>query len=179
VSFDKFIDRVLSHEGGYVNDPLDPGGETNWGVTVGFARANGYLGLMSASEAKARGREYEEISRVCGELKGAARSLRVPLIAVHQLNRADERDSPRRPSLVSLRGSGHLEQDAHAVVLLYRPGYYATVDGCWKENLAAGYAEGDASSTELMVAKQRRGKQGTCVAHFEGERTWFRDEHWQ
>lgn len=45
-AFDRLIGGVLGREGGYVNHPNDPGGETNWGVTVGVARANGYQGKM-------------------------------------------------------------------------------------------------------------------------------------
>lgn len=45
-SFLIFINRVLGHEGGYVNDPRDPGGETNWGITKRTAQANGYQGDM-------------------------------------------------------------------------------------------------------------------------------------
>ena len=55
-NFDKAIERVLAHEGGYVNDPRDNGGETNWGVTIAVARANGYQGAMrtmSRVQAKA------------------------------------------------------------------------------------------------------------------------------
>ena len=55
-NFDKAIERVLAHEGGYVNHPKDPGGETNWGVTIAVARANGYQGAMrtmSRVQAKA------------------------------------------------------------------------------------------------------------------------------
>lgn len=44
--FKLFISRVLGHEGGYVNHPRDPGGETNWGVTKRTAQANGYTGAM-------------------------------------------------------------------------------------------------------------------------------------
>lgn len=44
--FDVMIERVLSHEGGYVNHPRDPGGETIWGITIGVARENGYAGPM-------------------------------------------------------------------------------------------------------------------------------------
>lgn len=43
-----FIERILSHEGGYVNHPADPGGETNWGITKRTAVANGYQGSMRA-----------------------------------------------------------------------------------------------------------------------------------
>ncbi len=42
------IERVLGHEGGYTNNPKDPGGETNWGITIAVARANGYTGPMKA-----------------------------------------------------------------------------------------------------------------------------------
>lgn len=44
--FNQFINRVLSHEGGYANHPKDPGGETNWGITKRTATANGYTGSM-------------------------------------------------------------------------------------------------------------------------------------
>lgn len=46
--FNKSFDRLIGHEGGYVNHPADPGGETNWGVTKRTAQANGYTGNMRA-----------------------------------------------------------------------------------------------------------------------------------
>lgn len=46
LSFDECFDRLMGHEGGYVNHPSDPGGETMWGVTARVARANGYSGEM-------------------------------------------------------------------------------------------------------------------------------------
>lgn len=46
MNFDQAFDRLLGHEGGYVNDPRDPGGETNWGITIAVARAEGYKGAM-------------------------------------------------------------------------------------------------------------------------------------
>lgn len=45
-NFDKAFIELLGHEGGYSNNPADPGGETNWGVTVAVARENGYIGSM-------------------------------------------------------------------------------------------------------------------------------------
>ncbi|OTG87682.1 hypothetical protein B9T31_04075 [Acinetobacter sp. ANC 4558] len=55
LSFEEVFERLIGHEGGYVNHPKDPGGETNWGITLGTARANGYLGSMrsmSRNQAK-------------------------------------------------------------------------------------------------------------------------------
>lgn len=46
LSFQQIFDRLIGHEGGYVNDPQDPGGETNWGITKRTAMANGYTGNM-------------------------------------------------------------------------------------------------------------------------------------
>ena len=46
MGFDEAFERVIAHEGGYVNHPDDPGGETNWGITARTARANGYTGPM-------------------------------------------------------------------------------------------------------------------------------------
>lgn len=48
MSFDKCFDRLIGHEGGYVNHPEDPGGETNWGITKRTAMAEGYNGSMRA-----------------------------------------------------------------------------------------------------------------------------------
>lgn len=55
-AFNKAFERTMGHEGKYVNNPDDPGGETNWGVTIGTARANGYQGsmrTMTRDQAKA------------------------------------------------------------------------------------------------------------------------------
>lgn len=46
LTFDQVFDRCMGHEGGYVNDPRDPGGETNWGITHRTALENGYIGAM-------------------------------------------------------------------------------------------------------------------------------------
>ena len=48
LTFQQIFDRLIGHEGGYVNDPRDPGGETNWGITKRTAMANGYQGSMRA-----------------------------------------------------------------------------------------------------------------------------------
>lgn len=48
MNFDTAFEKLLGHEGGYVNHPSDPGGETNWGITVAVAREHGYTGSMQA-----------------------------------------------------------------------------------------------------------------------------------
>lgn len=48
ITFDEVFDRTIGHEGGYVNNPKDPGGETNWGVTKNTATVNGYTGSMKS-----------------------------------------------------------------------------------------------------------------------------------
>jgi lysozyme family protein len=51
-NFDRAFSALLGHEGGYVNNPDDPGGETNWGITVAVARENGFLGAMRDMDAE-------------------------------------------------------------------------------------------------------------------------------
>jgi len=48
ITFDEVFERTIGHEGGYVNNPKDPGGETNWGITIKTARDNGYTGSMKS-----------------------------------------------------------------------------------------------------------------------------------
>jgi len=69
-------------------------------------------------------REYEELNIVSRQIKATANALRLPILALHQLSRGVEGREDKRPGLADLRGSGHLEQDADTVCLLYRPGYY-------------------------------------------------------
>lgn len=73
------VNRVLSHEGGYVNHPRDPGGETNWGVTVGVARENGFTGSMRGMTRDDAVRIYEKCywNRVRGDDLGMALGFQV------------------------------------------------------------------------------------------------------
>ena len=48
ITFDEVFERTIGHEGGYVNNPKDPGGETNWGITIATARANGFINPMKS-----------------------------------------------------------------------------------------------------------------------------------
>jgi lysozyme family protein len=67
MTFDQAFTKLLGNEGGYTNNPADPGGETNWGITVAVARANGYTGNMqdmTQDQAKAiyKARYWDKIS---------------------------------------------------------------------------------------------------------------------
>jgi replicative DNA helicase len=104
-----------------------------------------YLQLMSGNGRNdSRQQEISEISR---SLKGIARELNVPIIALSQLSRACEARSDHRPMLSDLRESGAIEQDADVVAFLYRDEYYNPDTD--KKNQA-----------ELIIAKQRNGPTG-------------------
>ena len=105
-----------------------------------------YLQLMSGSgKTDSRQQEISDISR---SLKGLARELNVPVVALSQLSRAVEQRPDHRPMLSDLRESGAIEQDADVVMFLYRDDYYNHDTD--KKDIA-----------EVIIAKQRNGPIGT------------------
>ncbi|MBM4065363.1 MAG: replicative DNA helicase [Planctomycetes bacterium] len=107
-----------------------------------------YLQLMESSRAENRQQEISVISR---GLKSLARELKIPVIAVSQLNRSVESREGHRPRMSDLRESGSLEQDADVIALLHRDNYYDPD----KDNTA-----------ELIIAKQRNGPTGVVKLAF-------------
>ncbi|MCG9792503.1 replicative DNA helicase [Flavobacterium algicola] len=126
-----------------------------------------YLQLLS-DNTKSNNRE-QEIASISRKLKGLAKELGIPIIALSQLSRAVEtRGSSKRPMLSDLRESGAIEQDADMVCFIYRSEYYdIEVD----EELAATGA-----NSEIIFAKYRGGAPGTTIGlHWDGSKTKFED----
>lgn len=119
-----------------------------------------YLQLMtSGKKVESRQQEVSEFSRA---LKLMAKELRVPVVALSQLNRGPEQRADKKPALSDLRESGSLEQDADMVILLHRESAYE------KENPRAGEAD-------FIVAKHRNGPTDTITVGFHGHFSRFAD----
>ena len=108
-----------------------------------------------------------EIASISRSLKGLAKELRVPVIALSQLSRAPEARSDHRPMLSDLRESGSLEQDADVVMFIYRAGFYKKKD------------EEDDGVAEIIIGKQRNGPTGSAELAFINEFTRFENIDWR
>lgn len=108
-----------------------------------------YLSLIRpVSKSKSR---YEEMTGISNDLKRMARTLKVPVLCVAQLNRENENRQNKRPRLSDLRETGSIEQDADAVIFLHNEAYY---DRDRKRNQL------EAEELEVIVAKNRHGRTG-------------------
>lgn len=121
-----------------------------------------YLQLVTVDGTKAGMNREQEISYLSRTLKGLARELNVPVLALSQLSRAVESRSDKRPMLSDLRESGSLEQDADVVMFVYRDDYYN--EDSDQQNIA-----------EILIPKHRHGPTGTVQLYFRKELTQFRD----
>lgn len=120
-----------------------------------------YLQLIQGS-ANSRDNRQQEVSEISRSLKGLARELNVPLIALSQLSRGVEQRQDKRPMMSDLRESGSIEQDADIVGFLYRDDYYDAESE--KQNII-----------EIIISKQRNGPVGNVELAFVKEYNKFVD----
>jgi replicative DNA helicase len=116
-----------------------------------------YIQLMQVPGSESRVNEISEISR---NLKALAKELKIPVIALSQLNRGVENRDNKRPRMADLRESGGIEQDADLVMFIYRDEVYNPESP-------------DKGTAEIIIAKQRNGPLGVTKTAFLGEYTRF------
>ncbi len=121
-----------------------------------------YLQLMSGgSRFGSEGNRVQEISEISRGLKGVARELNVPVIALSQLSRSVENRSPQIPQLSDLRESGSIEQDADVVAFLYREDYYNPESE--RKNIM-----------DVLIKKHRNGPTGAVELYFDRDKQRIR-----
>ncbi len=140
-----------------------------------------YLQLMQGTGNKDRHLEVSEISR---GLKMLAREMKIPIVALSQLNRGLENRPDKRPMLSDIRESGSIEQDADIIMFVYRDDVYKERDEARKEKEAKDKGENYKSAfmnkpieeAEIIIGKQRNGPVGTVKLEFHKELTKFVDK---
>jgi replicative DNA helicase len=146
-----------------------------------------YLQLIGASRSEKSENRVQEVSAITRGLKALAKELNVPVMALSQLSRAVEQREDKRPQLADLRESGSIEQDADAVMFVYREQYYleraepsqrpdessdkfAERHTNWQQRCEQAH-----NVAEAIVAKQRHGPIGTVRLYFDPNYTHFSD----
>jgi replicative DNA helicase len=118
-----------------------------------------YLQLMEGNGSENR---VQELSRITRSLKGLARELGVPVIALSQLSRGVEARTNKRPMMSDLRESGSIEQDSDLIIMLYRDEYYSPDTP-------------DRGIAEIIITKHRNGPTGVVKLLFDPQFTRFRN----
>lgn len=131
--------------------------------------------------------KVQALAQSTAELKGLAKGLNVPVLLLHQLNRGVEGRDDKRPSLADLRDGGSVEQDADAVMMLYRPEYYMKNEPARKPNEKpeafhlrvnqwADDLEKLRGKAEVLIEKNRQGETGKITMNFNGLWQMFTEE---
>lgn len=143
-----------------------------------------YLQLLHGS-AKSADNRVQEVSEITRGLKGLAKELEVPVLALSQLSRAVESREDKHPQLADLRESGSIEQDADVVMFVYREEYYHArseptrradeSEEKFNQRYQRWMERGEEvrNIAEVLIAKQRHGPIGTVPLHFDGQFTRF------
>jgi replicative DNA helicase len=138
-----------------------------------------YLQLVTASEGKQAQGRVQEVSEITMGLKALAKELSVPVLALSQLSRQVEQREDKRPQLSDLRESGSIEQDADAVMFVYRESYYlgraepregSPEHLTWQEEM-----DKLRHVAEVIIGKQRHGPIGTVKLSFNEDTVRFGD----
>ena len=138
-----------------------------------------YLQLLRGSAKGGPENRVQEISEITRGLKGLAKELEIPVLALSQLSRNVESRENKRPMLSDLRESGSIEQDADMVMFVFREEYYKEKDkpteGTPEHDSWMASMEELRGKAEVVVGKQRHGPTGTVHLAFHGATTRFSD----
>ena len=118
-----------------------------------------YIGLISCQGESRQKPRYEQMTEISASLKAMAKMLKVPILALCQLNRENVGRGDKRPTMADLRDSGAIEQDAGGIILLHRPDYYTQKEGDEKPEMEV---------LEMNVAKNRHAEVGTVRMWWHG-----------